>query len=181
MLLSVKLRATSAFIARIIRGRVCGAASKPDMSRFGRGQSTRRPAGRDWRGKLMDIFDLNRKRWAVILAGGEGRRLSFYTRQLSGRAIPKQFCRVIGRTSLLQQTMERVSLIVDSQHPLTALTRSHEQYLYADSYAPSATATGRSAHQSGHRASHYLFVAAIEHPLAPGHRGLDSLGPLRER
>ncbi len=79
----------------------------------------------------MDFYELNRKRWAVILAGGEGRRLSFYTRQLTGRSTPKQFCRLIGRTSLLQQTMERVSLIVDSQHTLTALTRSHEQY-----YAP---------------------------------------------
>ncbi|MGO9057010.1 MAG: sugar phosphate nucleotidyltransferase [Candidatus Binataceae bacterium] len=79
----------------------------------------------------MDFYDLNRGRWAIILAGGEGRRLSFYTRQLAGRATPKQFCRLIGRTSLLQQTMERVSLIVDSQHTLTALTRTHEQY-----YAP---------------------------------------------
>lgn len=76
----------------------------------------------------MDFYDLNRTRWAVILAWGEGRRLSFYTRQLTGRATPKQFCRLIGRTSLLQQTMERVSLIVDGRHTLTALTRSHEQY-----------------------------------------------------
>ena len=79
----------------------------------------------------MDFYDLNRTRWAIILAGGEGRRLSFYTRQLTGRATPKQFCRLTGRTSLLQQTMERVSLLVDSQHTLTALTRTHEQY-----YAP---------------------------------------------
>src|SRR5580658_5360364 len=79
----------------------------------------------------MNIFDLNPKRWAIILAGGEGRRLSFYTRQLTGRATPKQFCRLIGRTSLLQQTLDRVSSIVDSHHTLTALTRTHEQY-----YAP---------------------------------------------
>jgi mannose-1-phosphate guanylyltransferase len=79
----------------------------------------------------MEFHDLNRKRWAIILAGGEGRRLSFYTRQLTGRATPKQFCRLIGRTSLLQQTLDRVSSIVDSHHTLTALTRTHEQY-----YAP---------------------------------------------
>lgn len=79
----------------------------------------------------MDFADPNRRRWAIILAGGDGRRLSSYTRQLTGRATPKQFCRLIGRTSLLRQTMERVSLIVDAEHTLMALTRAHEQY-----YAP---------------------------------------------
>ena len=87
--------------------------------------------GESLEGMLMDFYDLNRSRWALILAGGEGRRLSLYTRQLTGRATPKQFCRLIGRTSLLQQTMERASLIVDSQHTVTALTRTQEQY-----YAP---------------------------------------------
>src|SRR5579859_49692 len=79
----------------------------------------------------MDFADPNRRRWAIILAGGDGRRLSSYTRQLTGRATPKQFCRLIGRTTLLRQTMERVSLIIDAEHTLMALTRAHEQY-----YAP---------------------------------------------
>jgi mannose-1-phosphate guanylyltransferase len=79
----------------------------------------------------MDFGDSERSRWAIILAGGDGRRLTSYTRQLTGRPTPKQFCRLIGRTSLFQQTMERLSLIVGSDHTLTALTRTHEPY-----YAP---------------------------------------------
>ncbi|MGO9266862.1 MAG: sugar phosphate nucleotidyltransferase [Candidatus Binataceae bacterium] len=79
----------------------------------------------------MDCCDVERKRWAIILAGGDGTRLSSYTRHLTGRATPKQFCCLVGRTSLLQQTMERVSLIVDRDRVLTALTRAHEPY-----YAP---------------------------------------------
>jgi mannose-1-phosphate guanylyltransferase len=79
----------------------------------------------------VHFSDPDRNQWAIILAGGDGRRLSSYTRQLTGRPTPKQFCRLIGRTSLLQQTMERLSLIVDPEHTLTALTRTHEQY-----YAP---------------------------------------------
>jgi len=76
-------------------------------------------------------FSSDRCRWAIILAGGDGRRLSSYTRQLTGRPTPKQFCRLIGRKSLLQQTMERLSLIVDPEHTLMALTRTHERH-----YAP---------------------------------------------
>lgn len=78
--------------------------------------------------KPMDFLDANRSRWAIILAGGDGRRLSCYTRQLTGQPTPKQFCRLIGSQSLLHQTMERLSLIVDPEHTLTALTRTHERY-----------------------------------------------------
>ncbi len=66
--------------------------------------------------------------WAVILAGGEGKRLAWYTRQLTGRAIPKQFCCVIGTSSLLEQTLRRISLTVDRRHTLIALTRTHESF-----------------------------------------------------
>jgi mannose-1-phosphate guanylyltransferase len=76
----------------------------------------------------MDFHDVERQRWVVILAGGDGKRLLSYTRHLTGRATPKQFCRLIGSTSLLQQTMERVSLIVDRDRVFTVLTRTHEPY-----------------------------------------------------
>jgi mannose-1-phosphate guanylyltransferase len=81
--------------------------------------------------KPVDVSDPDRSRWAIILAGGDGRRLSSYTRRLTGRPTPKQFCRLICKKSLLQETMERLSLIVDTEHTLTALTRTHERH-----YAP---------------------------------------------
>jgi mannose-1-phosphate guanylyltransferase len=84
-----------------------------------------------WVNEDVDSQDFSRSRWAMILAGGDGRRLSSYTRQLTRKAVPKQFCRLIGRKNLLQQTIERLSLIVNIEHTLVALTRTHEEY-----YAP---------------------------------------------
>ena len=40
---------------------------------------------------------------AIILAGGEGRRLLSLTRQLSGDDRPKQFCAVLGDETLLSR------------------------------------------------------------------------------
>jgi mannose-1-phosphate guanylyltransferase len=68
----------------------------------------------------------NRKRWAIILAGGEGKRLSSLTRSICGDATPKQFCPVIGNTSLFEQTRHRISLAIENGHHLAVVTRAHE-------------------------------------------------------
>lgn len=46
--------------------------------------------------------------WAVVLAGGQGRRLEPVTRALHGRALPKQFCCLGRDTSLLTETVRRL-------------------------------------------------------------------------
>ena len=51
-------------------------------------------------------------RWCVILAGGDGKRLLPYTRGIAGDDRPKQFCRVIGGETLLEQTRRRAAQIV---------------------------------------------------------------------
>jgi mannose-1-phosphate guanylyltransferase len=43
-------------------------------------------------------------RAAIILAGGEGTRLSGLTREIAGFPIPKQFCPLLGEVPLLEQT-----------------------------------------------------------------------------
>jgi len=48
----------------------------------------------------MQIHNEDQNRWAIILAGGKGKRLSSLTRRIAGDARPKQFCSVIGDTSL---------------------------------------------------------------------------------
>jgi mannose-1-phosphate guanylyltransferase len=68
------------------------------------------------------------KRWAIILAGGEGKRLSPLTRRITGDARPKQFCSVIGNSSLIEQTRSRVSLSIADDHILAVVTRTHERY-----------------------------------------------------
>jgi len=63
--------------------------------------------------------------WAVLLAAGDGSRLSTLTRDSAGVAVPKQFCSLSGGVTLLQQTLtraiaaapaERIAMVVAQQH-----------------------------------------------------------------
>ena len=65
-------------------------------------------------------------RWAVVLAGGDGRRLQSLARLLSGDDRPKQFCHVFGAQSLLQDTLARLSTTVASPATLCVVTRNHQ-------------------------------------------------------
>jgi mannose-1-phosphate guanylyltransferase len=67
-------------------------------------------------------------RWAVILAGGDGKRLLPLTRKLSGDDRPKQFCRVLGTETLLDQTLRRVERIVNPVRTLSVVTKTHESF-----------------------------------------------------
>jgi mannose-1-phosphate guanylyltransferase len=66
-----------------------------------------------------------RNTWAVVLAAGEGSRLSSLTTDASGHAVPKQFCSLDGGATFLQDTLrrahaicgrERIAAIVADQH-----------------------------------------------------------------
>ncbi len=48
------------------------------------------------------------RRCGVILAGGDGTRLLPLTRKIRGDDRPKQFCPVVGRETLLEQTQRRI-------------------------------------------------------------------------
>jgi mannose-1-phosphate guanylyltransferase len=52
------------------------------------------------------------KRWAIILTGGDATRLLSLAQRIAGDARPKQFCSIMGNSSLIEQTLERVSLSV---------------------------------------------------------------------
>lgn len=64
--------------------------------------------------------------WAVVLAGGEGRRLASLTKALYGARVPKQFAALGGRLSLLQETLERVGALFARERTLVVVTGSHE-------------------------------------------------------
>src|SRR5947209_9941159 len=76
-------------------------------------------------------------RWALILAGGDGRRLRPLTRQIAGDDRPKQFCPVLGGETLLEQTRRRVAALAPSERVLvvdrksTRLNSSHANTSYA--------------------------------------------------
>jgi mannose-1-phosphate guanylyltransferase len=66
--------------------------------------------------------------WAVILAGGDGTRLKTLTRHIAGDERPKQFCPVLGRGTLLEETQHRAALELVSARTLYVVNRAHEKY-----------------------------------------------------
>ena len=69
-----------------------------------------------------------RLRAAVVLAGGDGRRLESYVRRLRGDALPKQYVSLYGTQSLLDRTFKRVERLVPPDRIMTVVTRDHLQY-----------------------------------------------------
>lgn len=72
------------------------------------------------------------ERWAVVLAGGDGMRLRPLTQLLAGDQRPKQFCRILGQSTLLAETARRLSKIVDRASTLFVVTRHHEAFYRND-------------------------------------------------
>src|SRR2546430_17234884 len=63
--------------------------------------------------------------WALVLAGGDGRRLQGLTRKIAGAPIPKQYCRITGGRSLLEATLARIFPLVPRERTLVIVNRSH--------------------------------------------------------
>jgi mannose-1-phosphate guanylyltransferase len=64
----------------------------------------------------------------VVLAGGDGVRLRPLSRLIAGDDRPKQFCRIFGDRTLLAQTRSRLAPVVEDEHTLFVVTKSHEAY-----------------------------------------------------
>jgi mannose-1-phosphate guanylyltransferase/DNA-binding NarL/FixJ family response regulator len=67
--------------------------------------------------------------WGVVLAGGEGRRLRPLVRHVHGDLRPKQYARLVGTRSLLEQTLDRVALLVPRERTVLISVRRHRRYL----------------------------------------------------
>ncbi len=76
----------------------------------------------------MQSDNESQRRWAIILAGGEGERLSSLTQRIAGDGRPKQFCSVLGDSSLIEQTRRRVCLSVTDDQIMVVVNRAHERY-----------------------------------------------------
>jgi mannose-1-phosphate guanylyltransferase len=70
-------------------------------------------------------------RWGLILAGGDGTRLRSLTRRIVQDERPKQFCPVLSKETLLEQTLRRAALLVSPDRTLAVVVRAHERF-----YAP---------------------------------------------
>jgi len=71
-------------------------------------------------------------RWTVILAGGHGTRLQSLTRLIAGDERPKQFCRLLGGSTLLAQTRARLAPVAPIDRTSLVLLKSHEPYYRAE-------------------------------------------------
>ena len=67
-------------------------------------------------------------RWGVLLAGGDGTRLRNLTRLVSGDDRPKQFCRLFGDESLLEQTQKRAERSISPEQILVPLAMRHRAF-----------------------------------------------------
>src|SRR6516164_8839714 len=74
------------------------------------------------------IIPESKDRAAIILAGGEGTRLAELTRRSDGVHVPKQFCALVGETSLLEQTRRRVSRSIPPERISFVLNREHKSF-----------------------------------------------------
>jgi mannose-1-phosphate guanylyltransferase len=63
--------------------------------------------------------------WGLVLAGGEGKRLEDYVRQLRGKCLPKQYVNFIGTRSMLEHTLDRAERLVPRRNILTVVTEHH--------------------------------------------------------
>jgi mannose-1-phosphate guanylyltransferase len=66
--------------------------------------------------------------WAVVLAGGEGRRLQRLTTNRQGLVIPKQYCSLGRSRCLLQDAISRACSVALPSHICTVVASQHRQW-----------------------------------------------------
>ncbi len=73
--------------------------------------------------------DAGPRLWAVVLAGGQGRRLASLVERVHADGRPKQFAVLTGSRSLLRQTLDRVALSVPPERTVVIATEVHAAFL----------------------------------------------------
>ena len=71
---------------------------------------------------------MRRRTFAIVLAGGEGTRLSGLTTTRAGVRVPKQFCSLAGGPTLLRQTIERAAALVPREQIFVVVAESHRRW-----------------------------------------------------
>ncbi len=94
---------------------------KSDIDSYARGEKP----GADEIGHAYLTQNRNRL-WSIILAGGNGERISADIHRWKGRPIPKQYCAFVGTRSMLQHTLARADALGPREHQLTVVARSHQ-------------------------------------------------------
>lgn len=66
--------------------------------------------------------------WVVVLAGGDGQRLSPLTHNAQGVCTPKQYCSLAGGHSLLQLSLQRALAVAARDHIVPVVTGAHRRW-----------------------------------------------------
>jgi mannose-1-phosphate guanylyltransferase len=66
--------------------------------------------------------------WSVILAGGDGLRVSELTRGRDGEPAPKQYCRLGGRPPMIRWAVERACRVLPKRRVLVVVNEAHRRY-----------------------------------------------------
>ena len=66
--------------------------------------------------------------WTLILAGGDGSRLSSLTTTSTGQCVPKQYCSLQGGASLLHETIRRALAVSPPQQICAVVAEQHRQW-----------------------------------------------------
>jgi mannose-1-phosphate guanylyltransferase len=66
--------------------------------------------------------------WALVLAGGEGKRLHALTTRPGGTPVPKQFCSLRGERSLIEEAIARGSALVDTERICVIVGAAHRHW-----------------------------------------------------
>lgn len=72
---------------------------------------------------------LRKHLWAIVLAGGEGRRLRPLIRRVHGDERPKQYATLVGSRSMLRHTIDRAALAVPPERIVVVTQWRHVQYV----------------------------------------------------
>jgi mannose-1-phosphate guanylyltransferase len=70
--------------------------------------------------------------WAVVLAAGDGTRLSTLTTDSDGNPVPKQFCSLNGGGSLLHEALQRATRVVPRDRVCAIVADQHRPYWRMD-------------------------------------------------
>jgi mannose-1-phosphate guanylyltransferase len=63
--------------------------------------------------------------WSIILAGGEGTRMTSLVHRWMGRPIPKQYCVFVGTRSMFQHTLDRATRLTPPNRIVTVVAHSY--------------------------------------------------------
>jgi mannose-1-phosphate guanylyltransferase len=66
--------------------------------------------------------------WAIVLAGGDGQRLTGLTRDAHGISTPKQYCSLDGGQSLLQMSLQRALAVTSRKRIAAVVTEAHRRW-----------------------------------------------------